>query len=348
MHISMALTGVTAPVTQAVVALRAGVTQTCVSLVLGGAGRVSAATRARVLDAAQACGYLPDLALSALARRRWHAPPRAPLVYLSSRIETGANGVDRYLAAARSRCAALGLRLVAMERRRGDDAVVQQALADSGAAGVIVGQSTLLERPRRLDWERLRAVHCGLIVPPESGDVVCPDLPAAIPAAVKRMQRLGYRRIAAVLFADPRAYSEQLLAGALLAHVRLVGDPARFRVWIGARRETAAARAWLRARPLDAVLGYDPQFADDLRSAGVRVPFAAFAALPDRPDIAGMVLPFSMIAEVAVNLLADRLRDPPGPPPGRRLHLIEMPWRDGPSLPAALGAARSRSLRIAR
>jgi len=334
--------------TQAGVALRAGVTQACVSLVLGGGGRVSAATRARVLAAAQACGYLPDLALSALARRRWHAPPRAPLVYLSSRLEPGAIGVDRYLAAARRRCSALGLRLVAMERRRGDDAAVQQALADSGAAGVIVGQSTLLERPRRLDWERLRAVHCGLIVPPESGDVVCPDLPAAIPSAVRRMQRLGYRRIAAVLFADPRAYSEQLLAGALLAHQRLVGDPGRFRVWIGARRETAAARAWLRARPLDAVLGYDPQFADDLRSAGVRVPFAALATIPDRPDIAGMVLPFDLIAEVAVNLLADRLRDPPGPPPSRRLHLIEMPWRDGPSLPATSEAARRRSVRIQR
>jgi len=332
-----------APPTQADVALRAGVTQACVSLVLGGVGRVAATTRARVLAAAQACGYLPDLALSALARRRWHAPPHAPLVYLSSRIETGALGVDRYLAAARSRCAELGLRLVAMERRRGDDAAVQQALADSGAAGVIVGQSTLLERPRRLHWERLRAVHCGLIVPPESGDVVCPDLPAAIPAAARRMGRLGYRRIAAVLFADPRAYSEQLLAGALLAHERLVGDPARFRVWIGARRDMAGARSWLRALPLDAVLGYDPEFADYLRSVGTRPPFAALATLPDRPDIAGMELPFSMIAEVAVNLLADRLRDPPGPPPSRRLHLIEMPWRDGPSLPIAPHVARGAS-----
>jgi DNA-binding LacI/PurR family transcriptional regulator len=175
--------------------------------------------------------------------------------------------------------------------------------------------------------------------------VVCPDLPAAIPAAAKRMGRLGYRRIAAVLFADPRAYSEQLLAGALLAHERLIGDGARFRVWIGARRDTAAARAWLRAWPPDAVLGYDPEFADALRSSHLALPYAALATLPDRPDIAGMVLPFGAIAEVAVNLLADRLRDPPGPPPGRRLHLIEMPWRDGPSLPPVLrgpGLGRAR------
>jgi DNA-binding LacI/PurR family transcriptional regulator len=342
------------PPTQLEVARAAGVTQACVSLALAGSARITAATRERVLDCARACGYLPDLALSALAKRRWHGPRSAPIVYLRSRMDSLALGQDRYLLAAQARCQELGLRLVHIERGRDDDRAVQKRLEGMGPAGVIVGQSTLLEQPRRLAWERLRAVHCGLIVPPESGDVVCPDLTSAVHTAWRRMNALGYQRIAAVHFADPRAYSEQLLAGALLALERVVGDPRRLRVWIGSRRELPQARTWLRTARTDAVLGYDPEVHDQLRQppSGPGLPFAALVNISDRSDVAGMQLPFAAVAEVAVDLLADRLRERPGAPPQRRLHLIEMPWCDGPSLPAlpALPAfpARARERALTR
>jgi DNA-binding LacI/PurR family transcriptional regulator len=326
------------PPTQKEIALKAGVTQACVSLVLSGSTRITEATRRRVLSVAKTGGYLPDLALSALANRRWHGPRHAPIVYLRSRTEPS-QGTDRYLLAAQSRCRELGVRLLVIERKRGDDHEVQRKLDGLGAAGVIVGQSTLLEHPRQLSWERLRAVHCGLIVPPASGDVVCPDLSGAVSTAWKRMQSMGYRRIAAIHFADPRAYSEQLISGALLALEHVVGDKTRFRVWIGSRRDFATAERWLTSQSTDAVLGYDPELFDRLRKntllAGI--PFAALVNVAERRDIAGMELPFAAIAEVAVDILSDRLRDKPGTPTQRRLHLIEMSWFDGPSLPVPHG-----------
>ncbi len=301
-------------------------------MALRGSPRIALVTRTRILELARAVGYLPDLALSALARRRWQAPRAGIIAYLGSRAHGLDGEHDRYLEAARARCLELGLRLWYLPRTRGDDADVQRALERTRVAGVIVGQSTSLERPRRLAWERLRAVHCGLIVPPESGDVVCPDLPSAVPEAWRRLAARGHRRIAAVLFADPRAHSEQMLAGALLALERAHGDRARLRAWIGSRRDAPAALAWTRAQRADAILGYDPELHDQLRQAGISAPYAAMATLPDRPDVAGMELPFAAVASASVELLAERMRDPPGPPPRRRVHLIEMRWREGSSL----------------
>lgn len=326
MLISMRAPGDELP-TQRNLARRLGLTQSAVSQALKGSRRISSATRERVAAEARALGYLPDPALSALARRRWSRPRRAVIAWLGSHVE----GRDRYLEAATATCRDLGLDLWFLPRGPEGDGGWMRALDRRRVAGVIVGQTTLLDRPRRLAWDRLRAVHCGLIVPPESGNVVCPDLPAAVPEAWRRVSALGHRRVAAILFADPRARSEQLLAGALLALARDVGDERRLRVWIGPRRGQAQAIAWLRSQPCDAVLGYDPDLADALRQAGVRRPYAAMVTLPDRPDVAGMELPFAAVAETSVRLLADRLRDPPGPPPQRRTHLIEMRWRDGAS-----------------
>jgi DNA-binding LacI/PurR family transcriptional regulator len=314
--------------TQRDLARRLGLTQSCVSQALRGSPRIGAATRARVRAAAVATGYLPDPALAAMSRRRWTAAPPALVAYLGSR----GGGRDRYLDAVQARCTELGLRLWHLPRAHAEDDVqAQRALDRRRVAGVIIGQATTLESPRRLAWERLRAVHCGLLVLPESGDVACPDLPAAVPVAWRRLQELGYRRVAAVMPTDPRSHSEQLLAGALLALERAVGDE-RLRVWIGPRNDQRAALAWLRRRPVDAILGYDQEVHDLVRHAGLTTPVAALTSIADRADVAGMRLPFAAVARLAVELLAERLRSPPGPPPERRIHLVEMRWEDGPSL----------------
>jgi DNA-binding LacI/PurR family transcriptional regulator len=207
---------------------------------------------------------------------------------------------------------------------------------------VIIGHQ--VRKFPRLAWERMRAIHCGMVVPPESGDVVAPDVTAAIPAAWRRMTARGYRRIAAVLFNnDPRAHSEQLMAGALLALERVVGDPRRFSCWIGPIARKAEAIAWTRRQRPDAVLGYWPTIVDELRAGGVDAAYAAMVGDVDRrPDVAAMHVPFDQIAAAAVDLLVQRLREAPGTGRGRRTHLIEMPWHDGPSLPS-LTSARVRT-----
>src|SRR3990172_7907979 len=57
-------------VTQRDVANRSGVTQATVSMVVNNDGRVRPETRARVLEAIQELGYIPNLAARSLASRR--------------------------------------------------------------------------------------------------------------------------------------------------------------------------------------------------------------------------------------------------------------------------------------
>jgi DNA-binding LacI/PurR family transcriptional regulator len=318
------------PPTQRDLARRLGIAQSCVSMALRGSRRIAAATRARVAAVARDLGYLPDPALAALAKRRWSAPSPALIAYLGSRT----SGRDRYLDAATARAAELGLRLWHLPRAVAeDDAKTQRALDRRRVAGVIVGQATLLERPRRLAWDRLRAVHCGLLSLPESGDIVCADLPAAVPAAWRRLRERGFRRVAAIMPVDQRYHSEQLLLGALLALASQVGDQ-RLRVWTGPHGDLRSAFRWLRRSRADALLAYDDKVGDAARCAGVGLPFAALTDSTERPDIAGMRVPYAAVAGAAVELLAERLRAPPGSPPRRRTHLIEMRWVDGPSLRA--------------
>lgn len=314
--------------TQHDLARRLGIAQSCVSMALRGSRRIAAATRARVKAAALDMGYLPDPALAALAKRRWSAPPPALIAYLGSRT----SGRDRYLDAASARAAELGLRLWHLPRAVAeDDAKTQRALDRRRVAGVIVGQATLFERPRRLAWDRLRAVHCGLLSLPESGDIVCADLPAAVPAAWRRLRERGFRRVAAIMPVDHRYHSEHLLLGALFALASQVGDE-QLRLWTGPHCDLRAAFRWLRRMRVDALLAYDDKVGDAARRAGLGLPFATLTDSTDRPDIAGMRVPYGAVAGAAVELVSDRLRAPPGAPPQRRTHLIEMQWADGPSL----------------
>lgn len=317
------------PPTQRDLARRLQLSQSCISQALRGSRRIAAVTRQRVRTEAAAAGYLPDPALAALARRRWAKPRSTVVAFLGSRTA----GRDRYLDGVRRRCAELGLPLWHLPRSLvDDDEKAQRALDRRRVGGVIVGQATRFERPRRLAWDRLRAVHCGLLMLPESGDIVCPNLLTAVVAAWQLLQARGFRRVAAIMPFDPRYQSEVLLVGALLALERTLGD-GRLRVWTGARQKVNMAHRWLQRRPTDAILGYDHDLWDELRRMGTVSPYAALTASPDRPDVAGFRSPYAAVASAAVDLIADRLRVAPGPPSQRRLHLIEMEWVDGGSLP---------------
>jgi DNA-binding LacI/PurR family transcriptional regulator len=334
--------------TQRDLARRLGLSQACVSKALRGASGISDETRALVRRAAEELGYRPDPVLSALVRRRRADLQPAAIAYLRQPEVPGRILGDPYYGHVARRCAELGLRLWLIDRER-DDEAVQRRLDERNVVGVIIGHQVL--KYPRLAWERMRAVHCGMVVPPESGDVVAPDVAAAIPATWRRMTERGYRRIAAILFSnDARAHSEQLLAGALLALERVVGDPRRFSCWIGPLSREAEAIAWTRRRRPDAVLGYWPGIVDALHTGGVDAAYAAMVGdLGGRPDVAAMHVPFEEIATAAVDLMVQRLRDAPGSGRGRRTHLIEMAWRDGPSLPSLTARhGRARGGRQAR
>src|SRR5206468_475555 len=67
---------------------------------------------------------------------------------------------------------------------------------------------------------------------------------------------------------------------------------------------------------------------------GLSRPHAALAGWTwrDGDALAGMTLPVDEVAAYAIDLLIEQVRDPAPPRGVRRMHLIEMRWRDGASL----------------
>jgi DNA-binding LacI/PurR family transcriptional regulator len=318
--------------TQRELAQRLGLTQAAVSLALRGSERVSPATRARVSDLARNLGYRLDPALAALSQRRW-TDTATTLAYIGDRSPPpGPDYVQQHVARA---CAQRGIELWPVPvPALADDAKVQRALDRHPTAGVVLSHTWHPAGPRRLAWSRLRSVHCGLLMAPDSGDVVCPDTPSAVLTCWRRMKAKGYRSIGAMMFIDDsRIHAVQLLAGAMLALEATVNDRRIFEVWIGTHRRLGDAAKWVRSRSPEAVLGYYSGVLYHLRDRGIDVPYAAVAGDPGSPTIAGTQVDFDAIADAAVDHLVRRLPEPPGPPPERRMHLLEMRWRDGASLP---------------
>jgi LacI family transcriptional regulator len=314
--------------TQRELAKKLGLSQACISKALRDLPGISEQTRLRVLDAASALGYRPDPVLSALVSRRRSGPPSVAIGYIRNRVEGNPPYSDPYYPVVARRCAAIGLTLYLIEADQ-DHASVQRQLDHRHIAGVIVGQS--LTASLQLAWDRIRAVHCGMMVPPERGDVVCPDTSSAVETAWRHMTALGYERIAALLFtSDCASHSEQLLTGSLLALERRIGDRGRFRAWIGAREQRDEAVECIRQQQPEATLLYWGDIAGELRQRGVDLPCAALIA---NQEFAGMEIPYEEIAVAAVDLLVQRLRSSPGSTWSRRIHLIGMQWHDGPSLP---------------
>jgi DNA-binding LacI/PurR family transcriptional regulator len=320
-------------ITQRTLAKRLGLTQSSVSLALRGHSSIPAATRRRVERLAAETGYRRDLLVSGLALRRW-STPIGGLAYLGCEVAGGDPAGDDYWQAVRGRCRHLGLNLQYVPPTRRQDVHLGAMLENAGVRGLVVGQDTREQPGWRVDWARFAVVHCGLYAVPESGDVIAADLFAAVAGACRAMQCRGYQRIAVLMPTRTWAMSEQLLAAAMVALERSLGDPRRLAVWVGRATERERMYAWLRRRRPQAVLGYGDGMLEELKRAGFNLPFAALACGERRVAAAGMVVPFQAIGSEAVDLLVEKLRHGAvGQVSGRRIHLVAMPWRDGDSLP---------------
>jgi len=320
-------------ITQRRLAELAGVTQSAVSLALRGHPRINTETRRRIEHLAEQHGYHRDPLVSALSLRRW-ARPTGSLVYLESHVSKVVTGGDNYWKSVQRRCQELGLVLQAIPEKRRGDAKLSAELEQNGVRGILVGQDTSAGSPWLIEWPRFAVVHCGMYAAPEAGDVVAADLFTAAMSAWRALQDRGYQRVAAVMPVVERSLSEQMLAAALLTVTRMVGDPRRLSAWIGSPTAARTMLAWLRRQKAQAVLGYGDGMREVLLRAGIDLPYAALACGEHRPTAAGVVIPFSAIGARAVDLLVEKMQHGAvGRASGRIIHLIEMPWRDGDTLP---------------
>jgi DNA-binding LacI/PurR family transcriptional regulator len=311
--------------TQAQIARRLGVTQASVSLALQGSEKISPALRERVRAAAEACGYRPDAALRALVRRRWRMPEHLSFAYLGHEAEPRR---EMYFGAVQRHCARLGIGVWYMHWPPGGDDAARRALDRRRVSGVLVGH-TFDHRRRGLDENRWRIVHCGMLMRPATGDVVMPDLVGGVATAYQRLVALGYRRIGAVHLREPYE-SDELIASGLWILERRIANAQRFTTCIATTLDQALS--WMRDARCEALLGTPTLWQSARRQ--LSLPHAALGAGTGQ-RLAGTVMPVDEIAAYAIDLLLDKLRDRGRGPGGLRLHLVEMPWRDGPTMPAA-------------
>ncbi|GAA4550006.1 LacI family DNA-binding transcriptional regulator [Pseudonocardia xishanensis] len=174
------------------VAAAVGVSPASASLVLRGAPGPSAATRARVLEAAQRLGYRPDRAASLLASRR----SRLIGLLIDVRSAFHAEVAEQLQDAAEDR--GYDVVLSTVTRRRGQARAVETLLDSRCEALVLIGP----EAPQP-DLERLAAtvplvVLCRRLEAATGPDVVRTADQAGTALAVDHLHRLGHTAIAYV------------------------------------------------------------------------------------------------------------------------------------------------------
>jgi hypothetical protein len=98
-------------------------------------------------------------------------------------------------------------------------------------------------------------------------------------------------------------------------------------LWSGSPAELDQALPWLRAQDAQQVLGYGDWMAEWLRRGGVRLPVACLAISEGRRQ-RGSCIPFTAVAEQAVDLLLAKIAAGERGTGARRIHLVPMPWRE--------------------
>lgn len=171
------------------VAAAVGVSTASVSLVLRGAPGPSAATRDRVLEAAQRLGYRPDRAASLLARRR----SRLIGVLMDIRSTFHAELVeDVHDAAGRH---GYDLVLSTVTRSRSEQQAIETLLDSRCEALVLLGSEVAARQLADLD-RQLPVVVVGRPLPSAQTDVVRAADHEGVALALAHLTGLGHRRIA--------------------------------------------------------------------------------------------------------------------------------------------------------
>ncbi|WP_240796584.1 LacI family DNA-binding transcriptional regulator [Streptomyces sp. RFCAC02] len=311
---------------QAEVARLAGVSQTTVSLVLGGNKQgivIQEATRQRVLDAARSLGYVPDPAARRLAAAR---NDLLGVFSFTATFPTDlAHSYYPFLVGVEREAAARGYDLVLFTGSStggagaGAPGALQRVRLADGC--LLLGRHVPAGELRRLLDDGFPLVHLGRRDEPEDLAWVGADYVAASAEVVRHLAALGHRRIVLVREDDDAPASTDRergfragLDGTAAGEVVRLTDPAG-----------ELTPAWLRARLDEGVTAFVTEETDThdiwraLRAAvagtGLSVPGDVSLALlgSPPPDLAGEAsptgfdIPRAELGAAAVRLLTDLL-----------------------------------------
>lgn len=326
------------------IARRLGISKVTVSNAMRGSGRISEATRRRVLAAAEQMGYRPNPLVTALMSnlRRRRSGRRCTLAFLN--FFPGKDDWKEHPTfvefhrGATARAEELGYRVELhwQGEVEGNSRRLGNILYARGIPGVVIAPLPSASVRIDLDWARLATVAIGHTFRAFQPHRVSNHQFHSMRLAMDKLVERGLGRIGLVL---PRMDDDKVenmwVAGYIAAQLRH-GLPA-IPPLATASFNAQTVVPWIREQRLDAVVSTNHHIVRWMTQAGLRVPadvsFAHLDWSPLKGAMAGVNQCSDRIGAAAVDLLIEQLNNNElGIPAQPKTVMIDGVWHDGPSL----------------
>jgi len=339
----------TTRVSQKMIASKAGVHPSTVSLALRNSPEVAEETRQRIREIASEMHYVEDPFLSALARYRESSKRTLhpyPIALVSERIPHFELSIHHQLfrKAAIERAQQFGFRLDefsleagAYEPNRLREVINHRAIEGILLSSFLAGRSTL-----NLDWDHLSCVRIGHQPEYPVFHSVAVNHQQVIRLAVSETIELGYQRPGFLIGADwSRLVDDEWQMGFLWAQQALKPEERLPVFGFTLENEQAFKRAvlrWYQTHKPDVIIGPEDMFLKFLEISGLECPgeiafVDCFQAQPN-PRCAGVVHPCVRVGFQAVDILIGMLNQhKKGPAKEPTYTMINGYWNNGPSCP---------------
>jgi DNA-binding LacI/PurR family transcriptional regulator len=337
------------------IAAKAGVHVTTVSLALRDHPSIPPATRARIRAVAKEFGYQRDPLLDALnfhrARRsqQTRSLGSAFVVHAgTTRLFSGNHYQPLVYAGAKAAAEARGHTLDIFVIGHGHlaPARLNTILNARGITGVLLSTFEIDIEELALDWSQFCAVkiECLHLLP--HLDAVSNDQLQVARLAMRRLRKLGYRRIGLATAREDQMRLEESFGMGVLIEQSTLPDAECVPPLIFSLADVPTLPRlipeWIRANQVDVVISNWNELFDTFATAGMRLPedvaFASLDVPPSLPHVAGVVQNHSLVGRRAMEQLAimtDAYQR--GVPQAQTITYIPGYWQDGVTAPPKRG-----------
>lgn len=328
------------------VADKAGVSRMTVSLALRNNPQISEETRTRIREIAKTLGYCPDPLIQRLTshlagiRRR---PYSGTLAFVTDYPErAGWRSVAPFreaFEAASLQANELGYQLEEFWLREAGmtGTRLSRILEARGVKGIIIGPLPPGKQHMRLDWSRFSIVAIGnSMIRPQVHRAVHHQLHGAR-EAIRRLHRLGYRRIGLCVEAYQDKRVDLSYSHALAYYQQGISERNRVPALMPVRLTRDLLLRWIDRHAPDGILVQGTWASTQLAAAGFRIPDDVGVVLMDwpsgLPDFAGINQHHDSVGSAVVNMLVGQInRDERGLPTVPFTTMVEGCWQPGISV----------------
>jgi LacI family transcriptional regulator len=337
--------------TLADIAAKAGVHVTTVSLALRDHPSIPPVTRARIRAVAKEFGYQRDPLLDALnfhrARRtQTRSVSSAFVVHAgTTRLFSGNHYQPLVYAGAKAAAEARGHSLDIFVVGHGHlaPARLNTILNARGISGILLSTFEIDIGQLDLDWAQFCAVKIECLHLTPNLDAVSNDQLQVARLAMRRLRKLGYRRIGlATAREDQTRLAESFGMGVLVEQASLPEAECVPPLIFSLAEVPMLPKLipeWMREHEVDVIISNWNELFDTFATAGIRLPddvaFASLDVPPSLPHVAGVVQNHRLVGQRAMEQLAimsDAYQR--GVPESQTITFIPGYWQDGVTAPA--------------